>query len=65
MWDDLWAAVALVMVFEGLMPFINPMRWRNVMRVVTDQSDKTLRTMGLVSMLVGVAMLYIVRSSTM
>lgn len=61
MWDDLLAAIALFLVFEGIMPFLNPEKWRRVMRVVAEQSDKSLRVMGLVSMLFGVLFLYVIR----
>jgi uncharacterized protein YjeT (DUF2065 family) len=61
MWNDLFAAIALLLVFEGMMPFINPARWRYVIRMVTDQSDRALRIMGLLSMLMGAILMYIVR----
>lgn len=61
MWNDLFAAIALLLVFEGMMPFVNPARWRHVIRLVTDQSDRTLRFMGLFSMLVGAVLIYLVR----
>lgn len=61
MWNDLFAALALLLVFEGMMPFINPARWRYVMRMVSEQSDTALRTIGLASMLVGATLLYFIR----
>ena len=61
LWNDLFAAVALLLVFEGMMPFVNPNRWRYVLRLVTDQPDSTLRIMGLFSMLVGATLMYLVR----
>lgn len=61
MWDDLFAAVALLLVFEGIMPFINPNRWRHVIKVVAEQPDAQLRIMGLASMLMGAALLYAIR----
>jgi uncharacterized protein YjeT (DUF2065 family) len=61
MWNDLFAAVALLLVFEGILPFVNPARWRNVIKVVSDQSDSALRVMGLSSMLVGAVLLYLIR----
>lgn len=61
MWDDLFAAIALLLVFEGIMPFVNPTRWRHFIRLVTDQSDRILRSMGLISMLSGVVLLYLIR----
>ncbi|MBN9286635.1 MAG: DUF2065 domain-containing protein [Gammaproteobacteria bacterium 39-13] len=61
MWDDLFAAMALLFVFEGIMPFVSPARWRIVLRTVADQSDTALRIMGLSSMLMGAVLLYIFR----
>lgn len=61
MFDDLLAAAALVLVFEGIMPFMNPMRWKSVMRRISDQKESTLRALGLMSMLAGIVVLYLVR----
>jgi len=61
MWQDLIAALCLVLVVEGILPFIKPDSWRRMMTVVAKQPDSALRTMGFVSMLVGVALLYVVR----
>lgn len=61
MWDDLLAAVALLLVFEGIMPFARPAKWRQLMQVIGQQKDTALRTMGLISMLAGAVLLYIVR----
>ncbi|MGE4350155.1 MAG: DUF2065 domain-containing protein [Candidatus Berkiella sp.] len=62
MWEDLFVACALVLVIEGLMPFINPVKWRAFMLRVSEQPDKALRIMGLVSMLSGVLLLFLIRS---
>jgi len=61
MWNDLFAAIALLLVLEGIMPFVYPSRWRHVIRLVSEQSDQALRIVGLASMLVGVALLYAIR----
>ncbi len=61
MWNDFFAALALFLVFEGIMPFVNPNRWRHVIKVVADQPDVALRIMGLASMLMGAALLYAIR----
>ncbi|MCS5707557.1 DUF2065 domain-containing protein [Candidatus Berkiella cookevillensis] len=62
MWEDLFVACALVLVIEGLMPFISPVKWRTFMLRVSEQPDKALRIMGLVSMLSGVLLLFLIRS---
>ena len=50
--------IALVMVFEGLLPFLSPRLWRRAMQQMMMQSDRTLHIMGLVSMVAGVVLLY-------
>ncbi|MDQ3018465.1 MAG: DUF2065 domain-containing protein [bacterium] len=44
------------------MPFANPARWRGIMRLISEQSDRSLRIIGLISMLVGIMLLYLVRN---
>ncbi|MDH5766565.1 MAG: DUF2065 domain-containing protein [Gammaproteobacteria bacterium] len=58
-WDEFFRAVALVLVIEGIMPFISPHSWRNTMLQASQLPDKTLRILGLVSMLFGVFLLYL------
>jgi uncharacterized protein YjeT (DUF2065 family) len=60
-WSDLLAALALVLVLEGMVPFLNPQSLRRMLEMVSQLDDTTLRITGLVSMLFGVVMLYIVR----
>ena len=57
MWDLLLSAFALMLVFEGLMPFLSPRRWRAMFEQVMRLSDGQLRFIGLASMLVGLALL--------
>jgi uncharacterized protein len=61
MWKDLLAAFALVLVIEGVMPFLNPTGLRRTLLQIANLSDGTLRAVGLVSMVIGALMLYIVR----
>lgn len=60
-WDDLLAALALVMVIEGIVPFVSPHSLRRMLEKATQIDDRTLRITGLVSMVCGVIMLYVVR----
>ena len=60
MWHDLWVALALVMVIEGIWPFLDPLGMRRAMLAIAKQENRVLRFMGLVSMLAGVALLYLV-----
>lgn len=57
--DDFLRAIALFLVFEGIMPFLTPDGWRQAMQQVSQFSDKTLRIIGLVSMLAGVFLLFL------
>ena len=57
-WQVLPAAIALVLIIEGLMPFISPNRWRNMLEAVGQMDDRVIRNIGLSSMLLGVAILY-------
>lgn len=58
MWQFFLIAVGLVFVLEGLLPFLAPHIWRRMMAQMMVQNDRTLRTFGLVSMLIGLALLY-------
>ena len=60
-WGDLLAALALVLVIEGIVPFLNPQSLRKMLVTVAQLDDRTLRMTGLVSMVCGVVMLYLVR----
>jgi uncharacterized protein YjeT (DUF2065 family) len=60
-WNDLLAAIALLLVIEGMVPFLNPQSMRRMLEMVSQLDDKTLRITGLVSMIIGVVLLTIVR----
>lgn len=60
-WSDLVSALALVLVIEGIMPFISPKNWRNTMLQAAQLPDRSLRMIGMVSMLLGVILLYLMR----
>ncbi|MDY6994824.1 MAG: DUF2065 domain-containing protein [Pseudomonadota bacterium] len=60
MWEALGTALALVLVIEGIMPFLNPSGFRRTLRLIIDMDDKTLRVIGLLSMAFGVLLLYLV-----
>jgi uncharacterized protein YjeT (DUF2065 family) len=55
--DTLLLAIALVLVLEGLMPFISPVRWRQVFEQVLRMSDGQIRCLGLASILCGVILI--------
>lgn len=61
MWQELAVALSLVMIIEGLLPFVAPGRWREVILNVAHSNDRQIRIIGLISMLSGLALLYWVR----
>jgi hypothetical protein len=58
---DLGAAVALMLVLEGVLPFLNPAGLRRLGQLLQELTDRQIRVAGLVSMLLGVVLLYILR----
>jgi uncharacterized protein YjeT (DUF2065 family) len=60
MWNDLWIAMALMLVLEGIVPFLSPGTLRRMMAAMAQMDDRSLRVAGLISMLAGVALLYLV-----
>jgi uncharacterized protein YjeT (DUF2065 family) len=61
MWSDLLAAIALVLVIEGIMPFLNPRGLRQALGSIASMPDRALRVAGLLSMTAGAILLYFVR----
>lgn len=55
----IFTAIALVLVLEGIMPFVCPDCWRRSISKVTQFDNKILRTIGLISMLIGVVILFV------
>ena len=61
MWDTLAMAFALMLVLEGLLPFLMLSAWRDAFRKLTEISDTQVRFIGLTSMLAGLLILYLVK----
>ncbi len=60
MWHDLWVAMALLLVLEGIWPFLSPDSMRQMLLMLIQQDNRTLRVSGLISMVSGVLLLYFV-----
>ncbi|MAZ87787.1 MAG: hypothetical protein CL693_09075 [Cellvibrionaceae bacterium] len=60
MWEELGKAFCLMLVLEGIIPFLYPQRWRKLVASLAIVSDQQLRVMGLVSMLLGAGALYLI-----
>jgi hypothetical protein len=56
--DTFWLAMALVLVMEGFMPFMSPGTWRKTFQQILLLSDGQLRFFGLLSLLLGVALIW-------
>ncbi|MBL8250254.1 MAG: DUF2065 domain-containing protein [Candidatus Competibacter sp.] len=61
MWDELLAAFGLMLVFEGILPFLNPRASRQTLLRMAQLDDRLLRLTGLGSMSVGLVVLYFFR----
>jgi Uncharacterized protein conserved in bacteria len=51
-------ALALMLILEGVLPFLAPNLWRDTFRRITQLSDGQIRFVGLSSMLIGLLILY-------
>lgn len=58
MWHHIFMALALVLVVEGILPFLNPTRWRRFLSRVSELPDRILRITGFSSMIVGAILLH-------
>jgi uncharacterized protein YjeT (DUF2065 family) len=59
-WQVLPVALALVLIIEGILPFISPTRWRVMIATVAQMEDRVIRNFGLGSMMLGLLLLYLV-----
>jgi len=60
-WADLWAALALFMVLEGLIPFVSPQGYKNMVQQMAALPENLLRNLGLGLIVAGLALLFLVR----
>jgi uncharacterized protein len=58
--DLLFAAIAVMLVVEGLLPLFSPKGWRSVFERVTRLTDGQIRFLGLASLLSGLLMLAVI-----
>ena len=61
--ESLWVAFALLLIVEGLLPFVAPRFWRETFRRLTELSDGQLRFVGLVSIAFGALFLLLLRNA--
>ncbi len=60
MWRDIGVAIALLLVIEGIMPFLNPRGVKSALKLLIEMEDRNIRTLGLVLMVAGVILLYVI-----
>ena len=59
--NTLLTALALMLVIEGVLPFLVPALWRDTFRRLTEMSDGQIRFIGLTSMVAGLLLLFVAR----
>ena len=60
MWHELGIALCLVLVIEGVIPFLYPKRWKEMVAMLADVDDGTMRLAGFSSMILGTVLLYLI-----
>jgi hypothetical protein len=60
MWHNLGMALCLMLVLEGVIPFLYPARWRQLVSALAEIDDNKLRLTGLASMITGIVLLYLI-----
>jgi uncharacterized protein YjeT (DUF2065 family) len=60
-WTELFSALALVLIIEGIIPFINPLSYKKTLQQMLAMPESTLRVVGLGLMLVGALSLFFIR----
>ena len=61
LWSDLFSAIALLLILEGLLPFANPEGARRTFSLLSQMDSGSLRYAGLAAIIAGLAVLYLVR----
>ena len=61
-WHALGIGLALFLVLEGILPFLNPHGVRHMLELISRLSDAQMRFVGLTSMLIGLVLLYAINT---
>lgn len=59
-WQNLLTAIALVLIIEGLLPFISPASMKKTYAQLLTFSEKSLRNVGLLSIIAGILLLFLI-----
>ncbi len=60
-WTEILTALALVLVIEGMLPFVSPTKYRQMVAEITRLGDNQIRNIGLVVMMAGLLLLFFAR----
>jgi len=60
MWQSLIMAFSLMLILEGVIPFLYPNRWKVMVQKISEVDSGTMRISGFLSMIAGVVLLYLV-----
>jgi len=60
-WGDLWTAVALMLIIEGILPFLNPSSFRQMLQMMSQMKESNIRILGACWMAAGLIVLYLAR----
>lgn len=58
---DLWAAIAIAMIIEGMMPFVSPRAWKEYVAKIALMPESSIRRIGLAVMITGAVLLTLIR----
>ncbi|MDX1589251.1 MAG: DUF2065 domain-containing protein [Oleiphilaceae bacterium] len=61
MWQQLLVALGLVLIIEGMLPFLAPQRWQALIATLAAMDPRSIRIAGLASMLAGLLIVMLVR----
>lgn len=61
MWTIVLTAIGLMLILEGVLPFIAPEKWRQVFIMVIQMKASEIRFLGLTSMIAGLIILFLVQ----
>jgi len=61
-WTEILTACALLLVLEGILPFVGPNRYKQLVAQIVRLSDNQLRAAGLTAMIAGLVLLFLVRN---
>ncbi|MFT6835428.1 MAG: hypothetical protein ACJA0H_001467 [Francisellaceae bacterium] len=60
-WHEFIIGLCLVLVFEGIMPFLRPDKYKEMIKKISTADNKQIRTYGLCSIIVGIIVLFLIK----